>query len=61
VSLGLVIVNVIQPGKSFSEETRILLAEQNKTAVNAKIAMAEETKSQSPLTANDRYGAAKPY
>lgn len=49
VSLGLVVVNVIKPGKLFSEEVRQSLAEQNKSAVDAKIAVAEETKNQSPL------------
>ena len=49
VALGLLVVNVIAPGKSFSEETRTMLAEQNKTAVESKVAMAQETKNQSPL------------
>lgn len=51
VSIGLTVVNVVNPGKSFSEETRHSLQEQNKDKVAAKMAVAEETKNQGPLQA----------
>lgn len=49
VSIGLVAVNIIQPGKSFSEETRTALSEQNNSSVQEKMKLAEETKNHSPL------------
>ena len=51
VSIGLTIVNVVNPGKSFSEETRQSLQEQNKDKVLAKVEAAENQKEQGPLQA----------
>ena len=51
VSIGLTIVNVVNPGKSFSEETRQALQEQNKDKVLEKVADAENQKEQGPLQA----------
>lgn len=49
VSIGLTVVNVIEPGKSFSTEVRQSLQEQNKGKVLDKMAVAKETKDQGPL------------
>jgi len=51
VCLGLLIVNVIQPGKSISEETRKELVETYKEDANKKISDAEGQKKQGPLKA----------
>lgn len=49
VSVGLTLVNVVNPGKSFSPEVREALQEQNKSQVVEKMEVAEATKNQSPL------------
>ncbi|GJM34599.1 MAG: glutamate:proton symporter [Saprospiraceae bacterium] len=51
VSLGLVIVNIIQPGKLISEETRTELMNAYVTDANAKIADAKSKQEQGPLQA----------
>uniref|UniRef100_UPI00404B2E5F dicarboxylate/amino acid:cation symporter n=2 Tax=Flavobacterium sp. TaxID=239 RepID=UPI00404B2E5F len=49
VSIGLAIVNIIQPGKSISETTRNELVESFKTEADSKIKAAESQKSKGPL------------
>ena len=51
VSVGLVIVNIVQPGKTIKEETRIEMMEKfgGDDGAGAKIAMAEEQKRTGPL------------
>ena len=51
VSIGLVIVNVIQPGKSINESTRTELVESYKGDAESKIAAAEAQKEAGPLQA----------
>lgn len=51
VTIGLLIVNVFQPGNSISEETRTELIENFSDDANKKIADAEEQKGQGPLQA----------
>ncbi|MEZ4888540.1 MAG: dicarboxylate/amino acid:cation symporter [Chitinophagales bacterium] len=51
VSLGLLVVNVLQPGKSISEETRQQLVETYKEDANKRIVDAEGQKKQGPLQA----------
>lgn len=49
VSFGLILVNVVQPGKSFSEEKRIELKEQYASNAALKIESAENVKGGGPL------------
>lgn len=49
VTFGLVLVNVVQPGKSFSEEKRIELKEQYASNAALKIESAENVKGDGPL------------
>ena len=49
VTLGLVIVNVMRPGASISEETRQALVEDYKEAADAKISVAAAQKTKGPL------------
>ena len=49
VTLGLVVVNVVGPGRTIDEATRTQLAEASADAAAGKIALAEETKEQGPL------------
>jgi Na+/H+-dicarboxylate symporter len=49
VSIGLVIVNIINPGKTISEETRNQLVESYSTAVNKKIEAAVVQRETGPL------------
>lgn len=49
VTFGLVLVNVVQPGKSFSEEKRIELKEQYASNAALKIESAENVKGEGPL------------
>ncbi|MGY0392390.1 dicarboxylate/amino acid:cation symporter [Bizionia sp. KMM 8389] len=51
VSIGLSVVNIIKPGKSISEETRIELVESYKGDADGKIADAEKQKNAGPLQA----------
>lgn len=51
VSIGLTVVNIIQPGKSISEDTRTELVESYKTDAEGKIADAEKQKNAGPLQA----------
>ncbi|WP_417237953.1 dicarboxylate/amino acid:cation symporter [Bizionia sp.] len=51
VSIGLAVVNIIQPGKSISEETRTELVESYKSDAEGKIADAEKQKNAGPLQA----------
>ena len=51
VSIGLVIVNLVQPGKSISEETRIQLVSSYESEAGSKIAAAEKQKEAGPLQA----------
>lgn len=51
VSIGLTIVNVIKPGNSISEETRMELVENYKGDAESKIAMANKQKEAGPLQA----------
>jgi proton glutamate symport protein len=51
VSLGLVVVNLAQPGRSITAETRLALAEDFEELANAKIAVAETEKEKGPLQA----------
>ncbi|MFD2550949.1 dicarboxylate/amino acid:cation symporter [Bizionia sediminis] len=51
VSIGLAVVNIIKPGKSISEETRMELVESYKTDAEGKIADAEKQKNAGPLQA----------
>ncbi|MBL6657756.1 MAG: dicarboxylate/amino acid:cation symporter [Flavobacteriales bacterium] len=49
VTFGLILVNVVQPGKSFSEEKRIELKEQYASNAALKIQSAESVKAEGPL------------
>ena len=49
VTLGLVLVNIFQPGKGFSEETRKEFNEKYSITSSQKIQMAEKQKSYGPL------------
>lgn len=49
VSLGIVIVNIIKPGNSISEETRISLMESYSDEAGKRITSASEQQSQGPL------------
>ena len=49
VTFGLLLVNIVQPGKSFSEEKRIELKEQYASKAGEKIASAEHVKDEGPL------------
>ncbi|MCB0686771.1 MAG: dicarboxylate/amino acid:cation symporter [Saprospiraceae bacterium] len=51
VSLGLILVNIIQPGKSINEQTRQDLLEGYATEASGKIALAEAQKDSGPLQA----------
>ena len=51
VSIGLVIVNIVQPGKSISEDTREDLVTSYSADAGSKIMAAEEQKEQGPLRA----------
>lgn len=51
VSIGLTVVNLIQPGKSISEETRTELVDSYKTDADSKIVAAEKQKNSGPLQA----------
>jgi Na+/H+-dicarboxylate symporter len=51
VSIGLTVVNVIKPGNSISEETRMELVESYKTDADSKIAAADKQKNSGPLQA----------
>ncbi|TYB73692.1 dicarboxylate/amino acid:cation symporter [Bizionia algoritergicola] len=51
VSIGLAVVNIIQPGKSISEETRTELVESYKSDAEGKIADAQKQKNAGPLQA----------
>lgn len=51
VSIGLAIVNVIKPGNSITEETRIQLVESYSAAASSKIEAAEKQKEAGPLQA----------
>jgi proton glutamate symport protein len=51
VSIGLAVVNIIQPGKSITEETRTQLVESYKGDADKKISAAEQQKSAGPLKA----------
>lgn len=49
VTFGLLLVNFVQPGKSFSEEKRMELKEQYASRAGEKIASAENVKEEGPL------------
>ncbi|MEM0926446.1 MAG: cation:dicarboxylase symporter family transporter, partial [Planctomycetota bacterium] len=49
VTLGLLIVNVFQPGSGISEQTRVSLQDQYKDQAGEKISAAEEQKKKGPL------------
>ena len=49
VTFGLLLVNIVQPGKSFSKEKRIELKEQYASKAGEKIASAENVKDEGPL------------
>ena len=49
VTFGLILVNIVQPGKSFSEEKRIELKEQYASSAASKIASAKDVKQDGPL------------
>ncbi|WP_066218417.1 dicarboxylate/amino acid:cation symporter [Formosa haliotis] len=51
VTIGLAVVNIIQPGKSITQETRTQLVESYKGDADSKIAAAEEQKQAGPLKA----------
>jgi proton glutamate symport protein len=51
VSIGLLIVNLVQPGKSISEETRTQLVSSYESEAGSKIAAAEKQKEAGPLQA----------
>ncbi len=51
VSIGLVVVNIVQPGKSITEETRLNLVEDYKGDANSRIAEANKQKQAGPLQA----------
>ena len=49
VTFGLLLVNIVQPGKSFSEEKRLELKEKYASKAGEKIASAEHVKDEGPL------------
>lgn len=49
VTFGLLLVNIIQPGTSFSEEKRLELKEQYASSAASKIASAKDVKEDGPL------------
>ena len=49
VTLGLILVNIVQPGKLMSKETVTQLQENFKDDANSKIALANDTKKDGPL------------
>ena len=49
VTFGLLLVNIIQPGTSFSEEKRMELKEQYASSATSKIASAKDVKEDGPL------------
>ncbi len=49
VSLGLLIVNIVQPGKGITEETRLSLVDDFKDMADEKISVAEAEKAKGPL------------
>ena len=49
VTFGLLLVNIIQPGTSFSEEKRVELKEQYASSAASKIASAKDVKKDGPL------------
>ena len=51
VTLGLLIVNIVQPGKSIKEETRVNMLADYEQQAGAKISAAEKQKDQGPLQA----------
>lgn len=51
VSIGLAVVNIIKPGNSISEETRLELVDSYEGEASSKIAAAEEQKKAGPLKA----------
>ena len=51
VSIGLIVVNVIKPGASISDETRIELINAYESDADQKRAVAEDTKNSGPLQA----------
>lgn len=51
VSIGLAVVNIVQPGKSITEQTRNELVESYKGDANSKIAAADKQKEAGPLQA----------
>ncbi|WP_158978410.1 dicarboxylate/amino acid:cation symporter [Cellulophaga sp. L1A9] len=51
VSIGLAVVNIIKPGKSISEETRISLVENYKGDADSRIAQAHKQEESGPLQA----------
>ncbi|SDF02378.1 dicarboxylate/amino acid:cation symporter [Cellulophaga baltica] len=51
VSIGLAVVNIIQPGKSISEETRTQLVENYKGDADSRIAQAHKQEESGPLQA----------
>lgn len=51
VSIGLAVVNIIKPGKSISEETRISLVENYKGDADSRIAQAHKQEEAGPLQA----------
>lgn len=51
VSIGLTVVNIVKPGKSISEATRLELVENYQADADSKIAAAQEQKDASPLKA----------
>ena len=51
VSIGLIVVNVIKPGESISDETRIELINAYESDADQKRAVAEDTKNSGPLQA----------
>lgn len=51
VSIGLVVVNVVKPGTSIGEKTRIELLENYKDSANSKIQAAEKQRESGPLQA----------
>ena len=51
VSIGLIVVNVIKPGDSISDETRIELINAYESDADEKRAVAEDTKNSGPLQA----------
>ena len=51
VSIGLIVVNVVKPGNSISEDTRVELVDAYQNDANSKIADAEKQKNSGPLQA----------